>query len=77
LLTPRERLVLALLVHGESNAGIARHPGPAVKTVEMNLTRVYRKLGVCSRTQAALCAQERRLLEAVALPAPQIPRQRR
>lgn len=52
-LTPRETEVLALLVQGKSNAMIARMLFIAPGTVRKHLERVYAKLGVVNRTEAA------------------------
>jgi DNA-binding CsgD family transcriptional regulator len=52
-LTPRETEVLALLVQGKSNATIARMLFIAPGTVRKHLERVYAKLGVANRTEAA------------------------
>jgi pimeloyl-ACP methyl ester carboxylesterase/DNA-binding CsgD family transcriptional regulator len=57
-LTPREREVLNLLAQGLDNATIAERLAIAPKTVRNHITRVYRKLGVNSRTQAAVLARE-------------------
>lgn len=51
-LTPRERQVMALLVHGMSNKQIANHLDVQEITVKLHLTNVFRKLGVGNRTQA-------------------------
>jgi DNA-binding CsgD family transcriptional regulator len=52
-LTRREAEVLALLVQGKSNAMIARMLFIAPGTVRKHLERVYAKLGVVNRTEAA------------------------
>jgi DNA-binding CsgD family transcriptional regulator len=52
--TDRERAVAVLVADGLTNDDIARRLGIASKTVEWNLTRLYRKLGVSSRTQLAV-----------------------
>ncbi len=54
----REREVLGLLTRGESNDSIARHLYVAVKTVEMHVSHLYGKLGVCTRAQAIMRALE-------------------
>lgn len=56
-LSPRERSVLAQVARGRSNREIARELGLAEKTVKNNVTAVLAKLGVGSRTQAALLVQ--------------------
>lgn len=50
-LTPAERRVAELAAAGLSNRDIAAEVFVSVKTVEMNLSRVYRKLGIRSRSQ--------------------------
>jgi DNA-binding CsgD family transcriptional regulator len=50
-LTPTELRIAALVRDGASNREIASRLYLSVKTVEATLTRVYRKLGVRSRTQ--------------------------
>ena len=53
LLTAGEESVAALAAQGRANREIAAELYISVATVEANLTRVYRKLGVSSRTQLA------------------------
>jgi DNA-binding NarL/FixJ family response regulator len=53
-LSRREIQVLSLLTRGETNQTIARSLGVTSKTVEAHLTRIYSKLDVRSRSQAAL-----------------------
>ena len=55
-LTPREREVLGLVAEGRANKEIAARLGITEKTVKAHVTRVLEKLGVQSRTQAALVA---------------------
>jgi DNA-binding CsgD family transcriptional regulator len=55
-LTPREREVLAWVAAGKSNAQIAAILGMRPRTVAKHLERVYEKLGVESRTAAAMRA---------------------
>lgn len=52
-LTPTEQQVADLAAHGRSNREIAAELLVSVRTVESNLTRIYRKLGVRSRTELA------------------------
>ena len=55
-LSEREREVLALLAQGLGNKEIAQRLYLSVRTVEGHLVNVYGKLGVHSRTEAALYA---------------------
>jgi len=55
-LTPRETEILELVVQGMYNKEIAHHLGIKYSTVKNHLTVIFRKLGVTSRTQAALYA---------------------
>ncbi|MBK1788673.1 response regulator transcription factor [Prauserella cavernicola] len=55
-LTLRERDVLSLLGSGLSNRDIAQRLGLAERTVKVHVGNVLAKLGVASRTQAALRA---------------------
>lgn len=50
-LTPRERDVASRVVRGASNIDVAGDLRLSVRTVEVHLGRVYRKLGVRSRTE--------------------------
>ena len=52
-LTETERRVAALVATGRSNAEVAQALTLSSKTVEWNLSKVYRKLGVRSRTELA------------------------
>ena len=54
----RERQVIALLLHGKSNKEMALSLGVTHRTVEFHLSNIYRKLGVNSRTEAALRLSE-------------------
>jgi DNA-binding NarL/FixJ family response regulator len=56
-LTEREREILSLVVAGLANKQIARRLGISEKTVKAHLTRVFRRIGVFDRTQAALWAE--------------------
>ena len=51
-LTTREREIVAALVSGKTNAQIAAALFISGKTVRNTLTRIYKRLGVQSRTQA-------------------------
>lgn len=57
-LTPREREILALLAQGLSNAEVAARLGISEKTVRNQLTGLFGKLGVSSRTQAVALAHQ-------------------
>ena len=52
-LTPAEAQVARLVVSGHTNVEVAALLHMSTKTVEANLTRIYRKLGVRSRTELA------------------------
>lgn len=52
-LTPQERQVAAEVARGRTNREVAASLFISPKTVEMHLTRVYRKLGIRSRTELA------------------------
>jgi pimeloyl-ACP methyl ester carboxylesterase/DNA-binding CsgD family transcriptional regulator len=58
-LSPREREVLALLSEGLDNTQIGERLSISEKTVRNHITSVYDKLGVWTRTQAAVFARER------------------
>ena len=55
-LTPREREVLGCVAAGKSNAQIAAILGRKPRTVAKHLERICAKLGVESRTAAAMRA---------------------
>lgn len=57
-LTHQERLVAGLVVEGRTNREVAEELYVSAKTVEHHLSRIYRKLGVGSRTQLAARARE-------------------
>jgi len=50
-LTGREREVALAVIHGASNRMIAQDSNTSVRTVETQLSSIYRKLGVTSRHQ--------------------------
>jgi DNA-binding CsgD family transcriptional regulator len=52
-LTPTEEGIAGLIAQGYTNREVAETMFLSVKTVESNLTRVYRKLGVSSRRELA------------------------
>ncbi|MCK6548013.1 helix-turn-helix transcriptional regulator [Myxococcota bacterium] len=58
-LSRAERAVLEELVAGKSNAAIARELFISSETVRTHLTRIYKKLGVRSRLEAAVKARLR------------------
>ena len=61
-LTAREREVLVLVGEGLVNKQIARRLSISEKTVKTHLTRVFQRIGVVDRTQAALWAERHGLL---------------
>jgi DNA-binding NarL/FixJ family response regulator len=62
-LTEREQEVLALLVQGHSNPEIARRLHLAAGTVRNYVSVIFQKLGVSDRTQAAVAAVQRGLVD--------------
>ena len=60
-LTPRERDVLAGVARGLSNRAIADELGIAERTARTHVSNILAKLGLTSRTQAALFAIEHHL----------------
>lgn len=59
-LTPTEQQIAEHVVAGRSNAEIASAMSISLRTVESNLTKVYRKLAVRSRTELAAAWRQRR-----------------
>jgi len=57
-LTRQESNVLALVAQGKRNAEIARELFLSVHTVESHLYRIFQKLEITSRTEAAIYALE-------------------
>jgi DNA-binding CsgD family transcriptional regulator len=55
-LTPRETEVLALVGEGLTSQAIAERLGLSRRTIDFHLENVYSKLGVSSRTEAAIYA---------------------
>jgi DNA-binding NarL/FixJ family response regulator len=60
-LTPREREVLLMVAEGLPNKVIARRLEITEATVKAHLTRIFERIGVSDRTQAALWAERHRL----------------
>jgi DNA-binding CsgD family transcriptional regulator len=60
-LTPSERRIAELVAGGRTNREVAAELFVTVHTVEKALTRVYRKLGVRSRTELAAMLAELRI----------------
>ena len=58
-LTPREREILLLLAHGQSNKGVARALEISTRTVETHRLRLRRKLGIDSPSGLLKYAVER------------------
>ncbi|MCX2969547.1 helix-turn-helix transcriptional regulator [Streptomyces marinisediminis] len=54
-LTDHESRIAALVTTGATNQEVAAHLFLSVKTVEASLTRIYRKLGIRSRTELTGC----------------------
>lgn len=61
LLTARERQVLSLLAHGETNKEMGRKMGLSEQTVKIHLRNILRKLHVQNRIQAAVYAHQQGL----------------
>lgn len=62
-LTPREKEILALVVEGLDNRGIAARLFLSEKTVGNRLSEIFQKLGVSNRTQAAMLAVQKKLID--------------
>jgi DNA-binding NarL/FixJ family response regulator len=62
-LTPRERQVLCLLAQGFDNASIAQRLVVTPRTIQNCVSTIYSKLGVASRTEAALIAIRQGLVQ--------------
>jgi DNA-binding NarL/FixJ family response regulator len=62
-LSERERSIAELVAAGRSNKEVAAALFVSPKTVENNLSRIYAKLGVRSRTELALALRERQPLD--------------
>lgn len=61
-LSVRERQILAAVVSGQSNSQIGAALFVSEKTVRNALTKIFEKLGVRTRTQAAVLARDRGFL---------------
>ena len=61
-LTPRELEVLTLLSGGRTNKEISSDLGISVKTTENHIARIFAKIGVGNRTEAAGVAKQRGLV---------------
>jgi len=61
--TPRQRQVLDLAVHGESDKEIARRLGLGLSTVRTHLGRFYRDNGLRNKTEAVAAWQRHLDLE--------------
>lgn len=61
-LTEREIEVLTQIGYGSSNKQIARHLGITIGTTKTHVSHILEKLGIDSRTQAALVARDAGLL---------------
>ena len=57
-LSAREQEVLSLVRQGLANKQIARRLGISERTVKAHLTRIFQRIGVADRTQAALWAAD-------------------
>jgi DNA-binding NarL/FixJ family response regulator len=62
-LTPREKEVVAQLGHGASNKEIAHELDITERTARTHVSNILGKLGLTSRTQAALWAVEHKLVD--------------
>ncbi len=63
-LTPREREVLVLVAGGGTNREIGRHLGVTERTARTHVSNILAKLGLASRTQAAMWAVKQGLVPA-------------
>lgn len=61
-LTEREKEILQLLVEGLTNKEIAERLTISDKTVKIHVSRIFKKLGVKSRSQAVIYAVQHRLV---------------
>jgi DNA-binding CsgD family transcriptional regulator len=70
-LSDRESEVLDLVVSGMTNAAAARRLGISERTVREHIARIFLKLRVSSRVEAAVIATEWRLSKQYATEVPQ------
>lgn len=63
-LTPREKDVLLLIAAGGTNRAIARQLGVTERTARTHVSNILTKLGLASRTQAAMWAVHHNLIPA-------------
>jgi DNA-binding NarL/FixJ family response regulator len=61
LLTAREKEIITLAAQGTANSAIAVALGLSPRTVENHLARIYKKLGITSRTQLARMAVDQQI----------------
>ncbi len=73
-LTPRETEVLCLLAQGLDNGAIAERLVVTKRTIQNHVSTIYSKLNVDSRTQAALYAIRRGLVDVTPEDGPNAPR---
>jgi DNA-binding NarL/FixJ family response regulator len=57
-LTEREREILALIAHGQTNEQIAEQLVVSIKTVRNHVSTIFSKLQVADRAQAVVRARE-------------------
>lgn len=62
-LTPREREVITLVAEGRTNREIGRRLGVAERTARTHVSNILAKLGLASRTQAAMWAVREGLVD--------------
>ncbi len=62
LLSAREQRILSLLASGAPNGSIGRTLAISEHTVKQHVTRIFEKLEVCNRVQAAVVAERARIV---------------
>jgi len=62
-LTPREREVIVLIARGGTNRQIGKHLGVTERTARTHVSNILSKLGLASRTQAAMWAVNEGLVD--------------